>query len=437
VTQIELEKQNAKIRWIKAFTIAFYCALIAVIGFLILFILGTLSADIGGSGGSTVIGLFVGFPIGIIIAGFLLVGLVSLIIALIRMWFWSLKYKYQKQKKRYISWTIFTVIVLIALVFFYTNFGMLGSMKSKQIFSCLKADQIRNEYTPVDLLKSHEACLKENNFEDAVFLRELLVVYAKFDVTRARYDFITNIVKTRLFDKVDAQIALEQKERYYEVRKKQDQKTLCSATERIGIPKYYPAYMVPWKGTKSDFNPKLEWKKMMAGQCPAIFTGNMESLHDIGCITASQVTNQYTPVDLLKGYAQCVKHNNFNDAAFLHELAFIYYDFDKARVENETDAAQAIEALFVLREQLRNQEDPEKNEAFSRFYRYRNENDQQQGVVCRAIKQIGMPSYYPRYMTAENGLRSDFDADSSWKKVPPGTCRSFNFDEAFNYEYPL
>jgi hypothetical protein len=426
---IEAQKNKANQLSHKAFKICGWCALIAIVGIpgsfllldiLILFIFGPVAATAALIGQDLVL---------IGSAFFLALSVISLMVAWTSQCYCHLKYVKHKQKFIYLA-----VPVLIPLIFWglsywfintYMNSDIQKNIQSTQHVGCLNSTQLNNTYTPVDLIESYARCLQEGKSKDAELLRYLAHIYINFDRDRVQDDTyasqIQNALLSRETGKIE-QFSIAQQQTWYaewggnvEMR--------CQAIEQIGAPSYSPNYMVGKNGLKPDFNRQLSWKQALHSiECPVAFTGNMLPTHNLGCLKSSQVSNRYNPVDLVNSYMQCLKENNFDDASFLEELIAFYNLFDRARVRDKSDVDQARKALAVLRAQ--EFDNPEKRKDFSIWERSRNQ--EYKAKICQDIKRIGIPNYYPRYMTTENGLIPNFDANAYWKKLleESSTCLS-------------
>lgn len=152
--------------------------------------------------------------------------------------------------------------------------------------------------------------------------------------------------------------------------------------------------------------------------------GNLASYQAVGCIPLTEAKNIFTPADLHKGLAECVKQESYDIAARLYLLASAYGVFDAQRITDKT-AGQAILALNMNTFSNVPQDKKAKVEgAIKRIAADR----ESLGKFCDEIIKIGAPNYYPSYMiqhgvkaftgnSDDNALIKDFDAVGVWKKT--------------------
>jgi len=150
--------------------------------------------------------------------------------------------------------------------------------------------------------------------------------------------------------------------------------------------------------------------------------GNLESKNDLGCISADQAKNKYTPTDLYRASSQCVTIGRYKDGVFLFMLAGTYGRFDILRVEDKT----AHQAITVAIMETFWRLDQDKRAAFQESVKATFGHPENLAAMCREIVRIGPPDYYPRYMIQHgmrafngntgNGLVKDFDAKAAWQQ---------------------
>lgn len=151
--------------------------------------------------------------------------------------------------------------------------------------------------------------------------------------------------------------------------------------------------------------------------------GNLESKYDIGCIESGKVKPNYTPTDLYKAMSKCVISGKYKEGVFLFAVAGAYGRFDAYRVADRT----AHQAVTVARMQAVSPLSKDKITAFQNSLKTILSNPQGLAEVCKEIKQIGAPDYYPRYMIQHgmnaflkggevNKLVANFNARAAWKK---------------------
>jgi len=164
------------------------------------------------------------------------------------------------------------------------------------------------------------------------------------------------------------------------------------------------------------------------------FKDNLASMHPLACVPLTQVKNTDTPADIFKGLSECIKQNNYDDAADLFAIAGAYGQFDAQRVTDKT-AGQA-KTVLVMEAFTDVLED--KKAQFAKVQALRMTDPKTLNTICANIKQIGHPNYFPDYMILhgmraftgenpyQNALEKNFDEAKVWGEVLAGylTCPS-------------
>ncbi len=158
-----------------------------------------------------------------------------------------------------------------------TNYSTPGNLKSNHPLDCISSEQVKNIYTPADLLKGVAKCISEDNYKEAVFLYWLAGTYGRFDALR--------VVDATAHDAFSALLAqdfdsLEENRKTHmgqEIQRTADDKTelasICAKIRGIGPPDYQPEYMIQhgmdaFTGIKGDglvanFNPTTGWNEAL------------------------------------------------------------------------------------------------------------------------------------------------------------------------------
>ena len=150
--------------------------------------------------------------------------------------------------------------------------------------------------------------------------------------------------------------------------------------------------------------------------------GNLESPNPCGCVELSEVTNEHNPADILNGMGKCIELKDFEKAAKLFAIAGVYGKYDSYRVKDKS----AHQALRVLQQNILMNLDEEDQENFiTQLKKTLESNSEELNSVCLDIQQVGIPTYYPKYMiqhgiqsfTEEggDGLVEEFDSEESWE----------------------
>ena len=144
----------------------------------------------------------------------------------------------------------------------------------------------------------------------------------------------------------------------------------------------------------------------------------------VGCMALTEAKNTLTPVILYRASADCISQGKYDQATDLFALAGMYTRFDAKRVTDRT-ATQVIPALIMSTFASASDEQRSKfGDAFTRS----TGTPVLLNKLCRQIKQIGMPDYYPDYMIQhgmkaftgnpdDGALQKDFDGPTVWKSL--------------------
>ena len=149
--------------------------------------------------------------------------------------------------------------------------------------------------------------------------------------------------------------------------------------------------------------------------------GNLESPNPLKCVDLSQVTNENNPADIFNGMKECLKHKEFKNAAKLFAIAGVYGKFDTYRVKDKS----AHQAIMVLQQNIiMNFDESERNSLFESLKTELAKGSTNLDEICQAIRKIGFPKYYPKYMIQHgiqaflekegDGLNEKFDNEVSW-----------------------
>lgn len=148
--------------------------------------------------------------------------------------------------------------------------------------------------------------------------------------------------------------------------------------------------------------------------------GNLESPHDLGCISINEAAPEYNPVDLYRAAKTCLASERYEDAFKLIRLAGVYGRFDMARVTDVT----AHQAVTVARMEVFEDTSEPVRLKFSEFAKTHGDDVQETAAFCGDLRRLGPPTYMPEYMVKHgmmaflrrdgNGTAKDFDRDKAW-----------------------
>lgn len=129
-----------------------------------------------------------------------------------------------------------------------TNYEAPGNLASTNEVGCANSSTLSNKFTPADLYRGVNTCLKDDNYRDGVFLFALAGVYGRFDTFRVKdktaHQAITVLMMNTLgsLDKTKSEfIKSELKKVSGNPNKLQE---MCTEIKRIGVPNYHPQYMI-------------------------------------------------------------------------------------------------------------------------------------------------------------------------------------------------
>jgi hypothetical protein len=177
-------------------------------------------------------------------------------------------------------WTIAALLGCLASVFAIpvladaqiTNITTAGNLKPTHDLDCLRLDQVKNIYTPADLMVSHDKCIQAARYEDAMALLLLAGTYSRFDTER-----VADQTSHDAFPAMQANDPpmLETRQHMqpiiakYRAPNSPEMAKFCVAIKRIGAPDYYPAYMIDHGmgavlgksgGLVADFDARKGWR---------------------------------------------------------------------------------------------------------------------------------------------------------------------------------
>jgi hypothetical protein len=157
-----------------------------------------------------------------------------------------------------------------------TNITTAGNLKPTHDLDCLRVDQVKNIYTPADLMIAHDKCVQAERYEDALELLLIAGTYSRFDAQR-----VADQTAHDAFDAIEANDPpmLETRQHTgpiiakYKAPNSPEMAKFCVALKRIGPPGYYPAYMIDHgmgaalgksAGLVADFDAQKGWKDALA-----------------------------------------------------------------------------------------------------------------------------------------------------------------------------
>ncbi|MBS1169908.1 MAG: hypothetical protein H6R01_826 [Burkholderiaceae bacterium] len=129
-----------------------------------------------------------------------------------------------------------------------TNYRANGNLSEVQNVSCIPLTQAKNTFTPPDLYKGAVDCLARDNFDASAKLFALAGIYARFDAKRVS-DVTARQAGPVLIMNTFSAVPTDKKAKLGEalnlMQKNHERlRQLCTEVNAIGMPNYYPSYMI-------------------------------------------------------------------------------------------------------------------------------------------------------------------------------------------------
>lgn len=129
-----------------------------------------------------------------------------------------------------------------------TNMTVEGNLASYINIGCISLSEVKNTFTPADLYKGVRECIKQENFDRAANLFMLAGLNARFDAERIT-DKTAGQARVVLIMNTFSNVPQDQKDKFGAAVKRLTENTeflgkLCNEINKIGIPDYYPSYMI-------------------------------------------------------------------------------------------------------------------------------------------------------------------------------------------------
>ena len=168
----------------------------------------------------------------------------------------------------------------------FTNYRAEGSLASTQTVGCIPLAAAKNTFTPADLYRGVAACIAQENYEFATGLFALAGIYGRFDAKRVA-DKSAGQARVVLIMNTFATVAQDKKTKFAEAFDQARMNPavlgkLCGEVRKIGMPNYYPNYMIlhgieaftgnPHEGALlPDFDSTKVWADLQTDhlRCPA------------------------------------------------------------------------------------------------------------------------------------------------------------------------
>jgi hypothetical protein len=129
-----------------------------------------------------------------------------------------------------------------------TNLRAEGNLASTQAVGCIPLVKAKNTFTPPDLYLGVTECIAQDNYDFAASLFALAGIFGSFDAERIT-DKSAGQAKTVLVMNTFATVPQDKKTKFNEAfnriaKNPESLGKLCSDVQKIGMPNYYPSYMI-------------------------------------------------------------------------------------------------------------------------------------------------------------------------------------------------
>lgn len=166
-----------------------------------------------------------------------------------------------------------------------TNHEAPGNLQAKAPLGCVALSNVTNEETPADIYPGVAACIKFGAYQKAALLFAVAGAFGYFDQLRVSDSSARQAVMAIEMNDF-AGLTMDQKQSFMKVlsatldSNSPSFKSVCSAVEQLGPPKYFPTYMVQHgmsaflggsgSGVQVDFDSARGWRKSLSGflHCP-------------------------------------------------------------------------------------------------------------------------------------------------------------------------
>ena len=130
----------------------------------------------------------------------------------------------------------------------FTNIHVEGSLASTQNIGCIRLSESKNTFSPPDLYKGVSECVSQDKYDLAARLFALAGIYGAFDAERVS-DKTAGQAKSILILNTMSNYSSDQKSKFQEAinnisKNEENLRELCGEVRAVGMPNYYPNYMI-------------------------------------------------------------------------------------------------------------------------------------------------------------------------------------------------
>ena len=125
------------------------------------------------------------------------------------------------------------------------------SLESPNPCGCVELSEVTNQHNTADIFNGMEKCIELKDFKKAAKLLDIARIYGSYDTSRVK-DRSSHKIFLLIIAKMDIKLNQNKgdKERLFAYRDKlhkkgsEELKNLCKDIQKIGIPQYFPRYMI-------------------------------------------------------------------------------------------------------------------------------------------------------------------------------------------------
>ena len=140
----------------------------------------------------------------------------------------------------------------------------------------------------------------------------------------------------------------------------------------------------------------------------------------VGCVDISALSPKNAPPEILPGVRQCLDAHDYARAARLFAVSDAYGRFDTLRVRDVT----AHEVIPALDSAYLGSADQDSKAQLLVTVKELSASSADLLSLCRQVRALGPPTYYPTYMTLHGllsgqqaGLKRDFNRGAAWESA--------------------
>lgn len=124
-----------------------------------------------------------------------------------------------------------------------------GNLESPKPIACINLSQVTNENNPADILNGMQECIKLKDYTNAAKLFAIAGVYGTYDTYRVKDKSAHQallVLQLNILEDMDETVKNSLLESLEKVLKEgsENLNEVCQTIRKIGIPKYYPKYMI-------------------------------------------------------------------------------------------------------------------------------------------------------------------------------------------------